>query len=251
MEGLTLTKIIAHRGSKGTHPENTLAAFKEAVRVKADGIELDIQLSKDKQLVVIHDETVDRTTNGHGDVGQLTLAELKKLDAGSWFKQNPIVQEIPTLEEVLDLLVKEQFQGLLNIELKTDNIHYEGIEQLLVKVMEAQKWPFKYMYSSFYMPSLKKIDELKKNQNLAAIFFMSQEAEEQAEQIAFIQGIHPHIQWVIDHLDRLANFPKAIRPWTVNEKEQMVFCYKQKITAFHTDFPEKALKIRDSLHYKG
>ncbi|MFD2387177.1 glycerophosphodiester phosphodiesterase family protein [Enterococcus rivorum] len=74
-----MTRIIAHRGSKGTHPENTLAAFKEAIRVGADGIELDIHLTKDKQLVVIHDETVDRTTDGVGEINQLTLKEIKSL----------------------------------------------------------------------------------------------------------------------------------------------------------------------------
>lgn len=85
--GRTMTKIIAHRGSKGTHPENTLASFKEAVLVGSDGIELDVQLSKDNQLMVIHDETIDRTTNGYGEVGSLTLTELKQYDAGSWFQK--------------------------------------------------------------------------------------------------------------------------------------------------------------------
>lgn len=165
-----MTKIIAHRGSKGTHPENTLAAFKEAVRVGADGIELDVQLSKDNHLIVIHDETVDRTTNGYGEISQLTLAELKQLDAGSWFKENPIRQEIPTLEEVLQLLVDEQFQGVLNIELKTDKIHCQGIEKILVQLMQSQNWPFEYIYSSFYFPSLEKIEEIAKDSKLALVF---------------------------------------------------------------------------------
>ena len=81
-----MTDIIAHRGSKGTHPENTCIAFREAVRVGAEGIELDVHLSKDGYLIVMHDETVDRTTDGHGEIQQLTLNELKQLDAGSWFQ---------------------------------------------------------------------------------------------------------------------------------------------------------------------
>lgn len=79
---------------------------------------------------------------------------------------------------------------------------------------------------------------------------MSQEDEELAEKTSFIEGMHPHIQWVIDHMDRLVKFPKAIRPWTVNEKDQMAFCFKHNITAFHTDFPEEAKKIRKLIQNK-
>ncbi|MFQ7237389.1 MAG: glycerophosphodiester phosphodiesterase family protein, partial [Enterococcus hulanensis] len=82
-----MTVIIAHRGSAGTHPENTLPAFMEAVRTGADGIELDVHLTADQQLVVIHDESVDRTTDGKGLIRELTLEEIKELDAGSWFDE--------------------------------------------------------------------------------------------------------------------------------------------------------------------
>ena len=80
-----MTEIMAHRGSRINRPENTLTAFEEAVRVGADGIELDVHLSKDGQVVVIHDETLDRTTDGAGFVHEWTLADLQQLDAGSWF----------------------------------------------------------------------------------------------------------------------------------------------------------------------
>lgn len=249
--GSIVTKIIAHRGSKGTHPENTLAAFKEAIRVGSDGIELDVQLSKDDQLIVIHDETIDRTTNGHGDVGNLTVAEIKKLDAGSWFEKNPIFQEIPTLKEVLLLLKKENFQGLLNIEIKTDRIHYEGIEQLIVQLMTSQRWPFKYMYSSFCFKSLEKIWEVEKNQAIASVFRLSKEDETRALQAEFIEGIHPKIDWVLEHLEDIGDFSKEIRPWTVNEEEQMKLCFTHYLAGIHTDFPEKALQIRKLIQNKG
>ncbi|EOL47079.1 glycerophosphodiester phosphodiesterase [Enterococcus caccae] len=246
-----MTKVIAHRGSKGTHPENTLAAFKEAVRVNSDGIELDVQLSKDNQLVVIHDETVDRTTNGHGTVGGLTLVELKQLDAGSWFEKNPMFQEIPTLEEVLVLLKKEDFQGLLNIEIKTDNVHYEGIEQKIIQLMQSQVWPFEYMYSSFYFKSLEKIWAIEKNQKIASVFELSAEDEQLAIGTGFIEGIHPNIEWVLTHLDELDEFPKSIRPWTVNKAEQMNICFAYQLAGIHTDFPEKALELRRLGQIKG
>lgn len=83
------TKIIAHRGSKGTHPENTIESITEAVRVGSDGIEIDVHLSLDQELIVIHDETIDRTTNGKGRVQNLTLNQLKQFDAGSSILTNP------------------------------------------------------------------------------------------------------------------------------------------------------------------
>ena len=92
-----MTEIVAHRGSRINRPENTLAAFEEAVRVGADGIELDIHLSKDGEVVVIHDETVDRTTDGCGRISQMTVADLRELDAGAWFDVAFAGQKIPTL----------------------------------------------------------------------------------------------------------------------------------------------------------
>lgn len=245
-----MTKIIAHRGSKGTHPENTLAAFKEAIRVGADGIELDVQLSKDKQLIVVHDETLNRITNGHGEVGSLTLAELKQLDAGSWFKQNPMVQEIPMLEEVLHLLTKENFYGLLNIEIKSSKIPFQGIEKLVVQLMQSQRWSFEYMYSSAHFKSLEKIWKIEKNQKIAFIFTISEKDKQRALQSEFIEGIHPRIDWVLEHVDDLAAIPKAIRPWTVNEEEQMNVCFNHRLAGIHTDFPARAMQIRE-LHNKG
>ena len=144
-----MTKIFAHRGSKGTHPENTLASFKEAVRVGSDGIELDVHLTKDGHLVVIHDETVDRTTNGTGEIRSLTLAEIKELDAGSWFHNKYAGEKIPTLEEVLLLLTELGFNGQLNIELKTDVIQYKGLVEKCLALQSAKDWPFAIVYSSF------------------------------------------------------------------------------------------------------
>jgi glycerophosphoryl diester phosphodiesterase len=94
---------IAHRGFSGIAPENTLFAFQKAIDLKPDAFELDVHLSKDGQLIVIHDDTVDRTTNGKGKIIDLTLAELKQLDAGSWFDSKYAGERIPTLAEALDL----------------------------------------------------------------------------------------------------------------------------------------------------
>ncbi|HLK04143.1 MAG TPA: glycerophosphodiester phosphodiesterase family protein [Candidatus Acidoferrum sp.] len=94
--------LIAHRGASGYAPENTLAAFRKAVAMGLSFIETDLQLSRDARFVAIHDDTVNRTTNGQGAVHELTLAELRRLDAGSWFGSSFTGERIPTLEEILD-----------------------------------------------------------------------------------------------------------------------------------------------------
>lgn len=246
-----MTLIFAHRGSKGTHPENTLAAFKEAVRVGADGIELDIHLTKDQQLVVIHDETVDRTTDGFGEINQLTLKEIKKLDAGSWFTRNPVQQEIPTFNEVLELLYEEQFKGVLNVEIKTDQFQYVTIERKIVEHLKLREWPFDYMYSSFHFPSLEKVLAFDDTKKIAYIVKESNREIERAVNASFIEGIHPNIQWIIKHLKSLDSFPKTIRPWTVNSKELIEICLNNHLSGIHTDFPEYAVYLRDMIQGKG
>ncbi len=107
--------ICAHRGANETHPENTLAAFKEAVRLGAHMVEFDVQITKDKYLVIMHDKLVDRTTDGKGLINELTLAEIKELDAGSWKSQKFKGEKVPTLKEALAVFPKNIW---LNIHLK-------------------------------------------------------------------------------------------------------------------------------------
>ena len=109
-------KIYAHRGSSGTHPENTLAAFEEAARLAIHGVELDVHLSKDGRLVVIHDETIDRTSNGVVYVKDLTLADLRAYDYPKWLMLSWETITIPTLEEVLEIF--QHTTHHVNIELK-------------------------------------------------------------------------------------------------------------------------------------
>jgi glycerophosphoryl diester phosphodiesterase len=98
--------MIAHRGASGHAPENTMAAFRKALALGVTFIETDLQLSRDSHFVAIHDDTVNRTTNGQGTVHDMTLAELRKLDAGSWFGSEFAGERIPTLEEILEFAKK-------------------------------------------------------------------------------------------------------------------------------------------------
>lgn len=130
-------KIWAHRGCSQRYPENTLLAFEKACEIKnLTGIELDIQLTKDGQLVVIHDERVDRTTEAIGYVRDYTLSEIKKLHI---YADGHLSQKIPTMEEVLNLVENRLREGmLLNIELKNSIYPYPGMEEKIVEMIEKK-----------------------------------------------------------------------------------------------------------------
>ena len=152
-------KIWAHRGCSQNYPENTMLAFEKAANLQnLTGIELDIQLSKDGQIVVFHDERVDRTTNGIGEIQQYTLSELKHLQINAG---NGRIERIPTIEEVLDLLEPRMKQGfLLNIELKNSNIPYMGMEEKMMDLIYKRGIQESVVYSSFRALSLEKIRHL-------------------------------------------------------------------------------------------
>lgn len=239
-----MTKIFAHRGSKGTHPENTLAAFAESVRIGSDGIELDVHLSKDQEVVVIHDETINRTTNGKGEVTDFTLAELKQFDAGSWFACHYEQERIPTLLEVFELLQGLAYQGMVNIEVKTDEKEYPGIEEKVVAIVQQQAWSFDVMYSSFNLLTLQRLVQLDAQTQKAWIMVGSVVTLPFAHYFSMIEGIHPDFAWFIKAEGELQHFEKAVRPWTVNSEYEMWMCFERQATAFHTDYPEQALNLR-------
>jgi glycerophosphoryl diester phosphodiesterase len=148
---------IAHRGYSARFPENTLLAFNKAIESGAGMIELDVQMSMDGRLVVIHDESIDRTSDGRGMIRDLTLNELKQFDfacrAGGGFER----QEIPLLEEVIDIA---RNKVMLNIEIKNSPVRYDGIEEALVKVLTDCSFIARSIVSSFEHDSLIKIKKL-------------------------------------------------------------------------------------------
>lgn len=121
--------ICAHRGARDTHPENTLVAFRHAIQLGAHMIECDVQLSKDNEMVIMHDATVDRTTDGAGRVSDLTLEELKSLDAGSWHHPEFARERIPTLREVLEIMPRNVW---LNLHLKNSTELGRRVTELLI-----------------------------------------------------------------------------------------------------------------------
>jgi glycerophosphoryl diester phosphodiesterase len=159
-------RIWAHRGASGHAPENTLAAFRLAAEMGADGVELDVHLSRDGQVVVIHNGTVDATTDGRGRVCDLSLADLQALDAGSWSSPRFSGQRIPTLETVLADVGPHM---LINVEVKGQP-QAGPLEAEVVRLIEAQGLVEQVIVSSFYPGSLKRVRALNPDIQLGYLY---------------------------------------------------------------------------------
>lgn len=159
--------VYAHRGASALAPENTLIAFRKAIDLGTKGIELDVQLSRDGVVMVMHDDTLDRTTNGKGRLEKFSLEELKKLDSGVWFNKSFCDEKIPTLEDVIKIL-PENIK--LNIEFKPDKKNAVKIAQEVYKILEKYKNFNSIIISSFYHQSLLEYRKLDENIPMGMLF---------------------------------------------------------------------------------
>ncbi|RMF89952.1 MAG: glycerophosphodiester phosphodiesterase [Nitrospinota bacterium] len=150
---------VAHRGGAGLAPENTLAAFRKALELRVDAVELDVHLSKDGAVVVMHDPEVSRTTDGSGEIGRLTLAELRTLNAAARFSEETAPQRIPTLDEVLDL-VKGKAEVQIEIKRRSDKSRYAGIEEKVLEAVRLRDMLEDVVIISFDFPTLQRIKVL-------------------------------------------------------------------------------------------
>ncbi len=237
------TLNIAHRGASSLAPENTFAAFDLALEIGADGLEFDVQLSKDNIPVVIHDESMERTTSGAGPVKELTLAELKTLDAGSWFASEFKGAAVPTLEEVLTAY--KDSCPLFDIELKNRFTAYPGLEEAVLKQIATSSLEEKVIISSFNADSLLTCRRLNPSIRTGIIYL-----EEIKEPWHYARSLgcysaHPLFFYLQDP-DLLAGFRAhsiPLYPWTVNDPEQMKYLASESIEAIITDFPQELKKI--------
>lgn len=239
-----MSYIFGHRGAAGNYPENTMLSFIAAREAGADGIELDVQMTKDGELVVIHDETVDRTTNGTGFVNNFTYKELAKLDASYSYSQYQGKAFIPSLVEVLDWAAESGV--LLNIELKNGVIDYLGIEEKTIELIYKYKLEKNVIISSFNHYSLVDCKQIS-NEIETAILYMEglYKPWEYAASIG-ATGLHPYyIAARKEIITQAQNSGIAVRPFTVNEKQVMKQLIESGCTAFITDYPELAASIRE------
>ncbi|TGA97845.1 glycerophosphodiester phosphodiesterase [Sporolactobacillus shoreae] len=244
------TAIFAHRGSKANRPENTLSAFEEAMRVGSDGIELDVHLTKDQEVVVMHDEKVNRTTDGKGQIKNFTLKELKELDAGVWFSPQFRGERVPTLKEVLDLL--SGFPGILNIEFKTDRNIYPGIEEKTARLIGSLRPELPVVYSSFNHESLIRMRRVDPSADVALLLW-----ERLADPWRYTEQVGASAQhlWEPSALSetaaQLQQHGIKVRAWTVNKPKNMQRTFEMGIDAMITDYPEVALDLRKSFEAAG
>lgn len=159
--------IIAHRGAMGYAPENTISAFKMAIELGADALELDLRQTKDSIPVALHDATVDKSTNGKGSVSNFNFKDLQKLDAGSWFDKKFSGEKIPSLQEVINVL---NDSTILIIELKGGNETYPGIEERVVSVVKENEIESRTILKSFDPNVLRRLREIEPNIPLCYVY---------------------------------------------------------------------------------
>lgn len=222
--------ILAHRGASAYAPENTLAAFRLARELGADGIELDVQLTRDKIPVVIHDETVDRTTDGHGRVADLMIGEIARLDAGTWKTEDYRGEPIPTLAQVFEALsdwlnpVGRARPCLINVELKTERVRTDGLERQVLNVIARYGVQHRVLLSSFSPLALYRAKKINPRLPRGLLYEASSSALLQNALIrAFTapQALHPESPLVNAQLMQWTRRKKfQVNTWTVDEPEE-------------------------------
>ena len=237
--------IFAHRGASAHAPENTLAAFELALAQSADAIELDVKLSSDGQVIVIHDPTVDRTTGGHGRVKDLSMAQLRSLDAGKFFSEEYSGEKIPTLEEVFETVGKRTF---INVELTNYDTPRDQLVEtvcMLVKKFELQK---RVMFSSFFASNLSKAHAYLPGvpRGLLALHgLLGAWARSFGFAFGSYQALHPYLKDMTpQQVQRVHRLERRIHVWTVNAAEDMRRLFDWGVDAIFTDDPQLAVQVR-------
>ncbi|WP_326183374.1 glycerophosphodiester phosphodiesterase [Virgibacillus halodenitrificans] len=234
------TKIYAHRGSSLLAPENTMAAFQLAFQQGAQGIETDVQLTKDNIPVLIHDERVNRTTNGKGYVKDYTFQQLKQLDAGAWFNTEFAGATVPSLEEFL-----KWFGGkplTLNIELKNNKIDYKNMESIVYDLLYSYDLLDRTILSTFNPNSVERLRKISQHLNCALL-----RSRRKKQLITYAKelganAIHIKYRLLSNSLvQQCKQQGLQVRVYTVNHPRQIKRCLDLEVNGVITDVPNIAL----------
>jgi glycerophosphoryl diester phosphodiesterase len=237
--------VFAHRGASAHAPENTLAAFELALTEGADAIELDVKLSADGQVVVIHDATVDRTTGAHGKVKDMTLAELRALSAGTFVSSKFSTEKIPMLEEVFEAVGR---RTIINVELTNYNTPRDHLVEsvcMLVKRFNLQK---RVIFSSFLASNLSKARSYLPEVQ-CGLLAMPRWLGLWARSFGFAFGdyaaLHPHLADVSpQQVQRVRRLKRRVHVWTVNKETDMRRLFDWGVDGIFTDDPARAARVR-------
>lgn len=230
-------KIFAHRGFRTKYPENTLLGFEKALETGCYGIELDVQMSHDEHLVIIHDETVDRTTNGTGAIKDMSLSQIQALDAGDG-------QHIPTLDEYLSLV--QNVDLVTNIELKNNVVDYPQLEEKVLQQIRARHMETKILFSSFNHNAVIKMKALAPNVPCGFLCGEMVDVTAMAALMAEhgVEFLHPRLSVLNETLmDELVQRNIPIHVWTVNEDDDLRRMEAYGVQGLFTDDPVNAQKV--------
>ena len=239
-----MTMIFAHRGFSGYYPENTMLAFQKVAEEScADGIELDIQLTKDGEIVIMHDETLDRTTNGSGWLKDYTLAELKMLSVGINVKGFFPRQTIPTLREYFDWLKTTKL--ITNIELKTSVFEYPGIEAKLVALVKEYGLEEQVWYSSFNHQTLARLRQLMPQAKCGLLMdtWLMNVGAYAASQGAATVNACSFFAAKEGVAEDLHAHGVGLQAWTPNDAELMQKLVDRGVDVLITNYPDIAAKV--------
>lgn len=249
------TKIWAHRGASAYYPENTMIAFKKAYELGADGIELDVQLSRDGQLVVAHDETIDRVSDKTGFIKDYDLAELKHFKFNKMFPECEDF-EIPTLEEVYAWAKYTPLE--INVELKTNKISYDGIEEKALELTKKYVLLNRVIFSCFNKDSLNKIKSMAPNARVGLLFSSKNDYRGEVDYAVEhkYEALHPSYKCLSDRKFVRDCFRKNVNlnVWNVKDDKQIRKCISLGVSGIITDYPDKVRKkgsYPDKVRKKG
>lgn len=212
-----MTRAIGHRGVAHRCPENTMASFAEALKLGIDMIELDVQRTLDGHLVILHDDAVNRTSNGKGPVRAQNLHDLKALDFGSWFDPRFAGERIPTLAEVIDLV---RGKAELNIELKTTSALDPGVERQLVAELKAADFLADSLISCFDHYALRAVRAEETSVRLGALYANATGLAVDMARWAQAGALHPYFPFVTPRLVEEAHAANIqVNVWTVDSPD--------------------------------
>jgi len=236
--------VIAHRGFSGEAPENTLAAFKKAIDLGSDMMELDVHFSKDGQVVVIHDDHLERTTNGRGKVADLTLQELKKLDAGSWLGSAFSGEQIPTLQEVLELA---KGNILVNIEIKNGYLGPYTIFDLADRTLQEvqrKRMAKQVIFSSFSPSAVLRIREGNAPAWVALLYHQSWDILEEVTGGRSFPILNLRSLFLTkDKIAKVQEQGMKVNTYTVNSTKEMEQFIRWGIDGIITNHPDRLINI--------
>ena len=236
------TLVFGHRGAKAYAPMNTIPAFELAAEQGADGVELDVHRSKDGHVVIVHDFTVDETTDGSGTVTEMTLAQLKELDAGSWFGEGFHGVRIPTLDEVFEA-VGERL--LINVEIKSNMQDTDGVEQVVADVIANYEMAQRVIVSSFNPLALQRFREIMPEVPIGWLYtedsLKSTRAMMQALDLQY-EAEHPHHEMIdLDYMSWARGRGYRVNTWTVNDPARAAELRDLGVDAIITDNPDTVI----------